>query len=200
MTNMMRRDRFAEIDLLRGFALSLMIVFHLLWDLDYYGMKPLDKQTYQFAPVTPILFFLVVGIGIMLAAEKKTTKQMIIRSLIILSIGCCISVVSLFVLPEKPVYFGVLHCIGISMIIGTALRRLNTWTLSAISVISMILGLILGRFHIPSSSNIMMIIGLHSNNLQTVDYFPLFPWLGIVLFGMAFSRVLYKDGKRQTFR
>ncbi len=138
MTIMERRDRFAEIDLLRGFALSLMIMFHLLWDLDYYGMKPLDKQTYQFAPVTAILFFFVVGISIMLAAEKKTTKQMVIRSLIILSIGCCISVVSLFVLPEKPVYFGVLHCIGISMIIGTALRRLDTWILLTISLLTMI--------------------------------------------------------------
>jgi len=197
MTKMEQRDRFAEIDLLRGVALSLMIVFHLLWDLDYYGMKPLDKQTYQYAPITAILFFLVVGISIMLSVEKKTVKQMIVRSLIILSIGCCISVVSLFVLPEKPVYFGVLHCIGISMIIGTTLRRLDILTLSTISVLTMICGIVIGVFYLPSSSNIMMIIGLHSNDLQTVDYFPLFPWLGVVLFGMALSRVLYKDGKRQ---
>lgn len=193
---MERKNRFAEIDLVRGISLSLMIAFHLLWDLDYYGMKPLDRQMYQFSPGIAVVFFLLVGISIILASQKKTAKQFIVRGSIILFIGCCISAISMIVLPEKPVYFGVLHCIGVSMIISPIFIKLNTRQLYYLSIPVMMFGIMIGNLNVLEAGP-LMVLGLHSSSLQTVDYFPMFPWFGIVLFGMALSGILYKDGKRQ---
>jgi uncharacterized membrane protein len=46
---------------------------------------------------------------------------------------------------------------------------------------------------------LLLTIGIHQPELwrYTVDYFPIFPWFGVVLFGMALGGILYKDGKRQ---
>ena len=40
--------RFVELDMMRGLAIFLMISLHILWDLGYFGLLPLDRNIYQF--------------------------------------------------------------------------------------------------------------------------------------------------------
>jgi len=37
-----QNQRFIELDILRGFAILFMIILHLFWDLDYFGILPLN--------------------------------------------------------------------------------------------------------------------------------------------------------------
>ena len=39
--------------------------------------------------------------------------------------------------------------------------------------------------------------GMIPNNLYTVDYFPIFPWFGLVLIGVWFGNTFYEDYKRK---
>ena len=117
------RERFIEIDFIRGFALSLMIAFHILWDLDYYGLSPLDQQIYGFGQYVPPVFFSLVGICLVISSQHRRPWELISRGILIFSAGMVITAVTMVVLPDKPVTFGVLHCIGISIILSTLFIR-----------------------------------------------------------------------------
>ncbi|MCX6666211.1 MAG: heparan-alpha-glucosaminide N-acetyltransferase domain-containing protein, partial [Euryarchaeota archaeon] len=102
-----KKERFIEIDFIRGFALSLMILFHILWDLDYYGLSPLDQQIYGFAQYVPMVFFSLVGICLVLSSQHKKPWQNISRGLLVFGAGMLITAVTMVFLPDKPVTFGV---------------------------------------------------------------------------------------------
>ena len=192
------KERFIEIDLIRGFAIALMVVVHLMWDLDYYGLSPLDRQLYWYAQFCPVIFFTLVGICLVLSARHKTRLQLMSRGLLILVIGFIITGISMIVIPDKPVTFGVLHCIGLSIILSALLVKTKINLLyPAIAVICF--GFVTELFHTQTPSMLQLILGFHQADLwrYTVDYFPIFPWFGVVLLGMAMGAVLYKDGKRQ---
>jgi uncharacterized membrane protein len=191
------KEWFVELDLIRGLAIALMVTFHLLWDLDYYGLSPLDKHIYWYAQIVPVIFFLLVGMCLTIAAQHKTRNQLIFRGAIILGIGFIITIISQIIIPDKPVTFGVLHCIGVSMILGAFfIKRRVSVVYASIAFISF--GSIIDLWHINQPNIIQLAIGLHQTDLwrYTVDYFPIFPWFGVVLFGMAIANVLYADGKR----
>ena len=40
------QNRFIEIDFLRGFAIIFMVFLHFMWDLDYFGLVPLNQDIY----------------------------------------------------------------------------------------------------------------------------------------------------------
>ena len=40
-------------------------------------------------------------------------------------------------------------------------------------------------------------LGIHPASFWSVDYEPLFPWMGCVLIGMGLGEYLYHDGLRQ---
>ena len=43
----------------------------------------------------------------------------------------------------------------------------------------------------------LMWLGLKFNNFNTLDYFPLLPWFGVILLGIYFGKLLYPKGKRR---
>ena len=65
-------QRFIEIDMLRGLAIILMVIGHIFWDLDYFGLAPMNNAYYNILhkPVPP-LFFLLVGIGLVVSRKKN---------------------------------------------------------------------------------------------------------------------------------
>jgi uncharacterized membrane protein len=192
--------RFIELDIIRGFALLAMIFFHLLWNLDYYGHYELNNEVYNHAHYCPILFFILVGVCLVIAAERKTTKQLIFRGTTIFFIGMILTALSLIFIPERPITFGVLHCIGLSILLTIPLLKLKTLNIfPAIALVT--LGLILGQFTIENPSLFHLAIGIHRPQMwrYTVDYFPLLPWFGFTLLGVSVGNMLYKEGERQFF-
>lgn len=192
------KQRFIELDLIRGFAISMMVVFHLLWDLDYYGLSPLDQKVYGIGQYFPIIFFGLVGICLVISSQHRTQLQIFFRGVWILVIGFSITLVSMVVIPNKPITFGVLHCIGISIIISSFFvkRKLNAFYPGVICIVA---GLLISMWQVQNPSMIQLALGIHQQDLwrYTVDYFPLLPWFGVVLIGIAMGKILYRDGKRQ---
>lgn len=106
------------------------------------------------------------------------------------------------------IYFGILHCLGSSMIItgllmpviekidyriGAAVMLVLFFFTYGINTKTMLFGLI----HLPDSwyqNDWFCPLGLFSSNFYSADYFSIIPWVFMFLFG-AFAGKLARDGK-----
>ena len=202
-------DRFIEIDMIRGLAIILMIFAHLLWDLDYFGIMPLNNQFYSIMQktVTPF-FFLLVGIGLIvskkrienmpLKAEKTYYTNLILRGLKIFSLGMILTTATLIAIPGRPVLFGVLHCIGFSMILSVPFLKYRNYT-PLFALLFIFMGSLVSQYSIEAPTIFHLAVGLHQTNvfLYTVDYFPLLPWFGVCLLGVVVGDILYSGNERR---
>lgn len=202
----MREERFIEIDIARGIALSMMIFLHLMWDLDFFKIYPLNNDIYQLNKIVAFMFLFLVGICLSITSKRKTPLQQLKRGLGIFNIGIGLTIISMFVMPERPIVFGVLHCIGLSIILSIPLLKTKQSTVYMHCIVLMILGLlcciaglILDNVVIVNPSVPQLIIGLHQQEIwrHTIDYFPLLPWFGVVVTGISMGTILYREGKRQ---
>jgi len=203
--------RFFEIDMLRGLAIILMIFGHILWDLDYFGIMPMNNAVYSIIQkAVPPLFFLLVGVSLIVAEkkmensnpknERKYYLNTISRGLKIFNLGMVLTIGSLLFIPDKPVFFGVLHCIGLSVILSAIFLKFRKYNL-LIALILIFSGTILAQQYIENPTSFQLLIGLHPADIwsHTVDYFPLLPWFGICLLGIVIGDWLY-SGEERRFR
>lgn len=197
--------RFIELDILRGFAILFMIILHLLWDLDYFGILPLNTNLYSLNLIVPVIFFLLVGICQAVNNNKyqNQPKKMYIRSiqrgLWILNLGILFTLLTAIFLPGRPILFGVLHCIGCCLILSTLLLRFKSTNVIFAALI-IVTGLALGFFFTTENPNMVeLAAGIHESNVaaHTIDYFPILPWFGVCLLGITLGNILYKDNKRR---
>ena len=201
-------ERFIEIDIFRGLALFLMIVAHIVWDLDYFKIIPMDNHIYStFSKVIPLLFFLIVGLSLIVSKKKienKTIKEqnryyrkLIVRGLKIIGFGMILTIGSFVFVPDKPVFFGVLHCIGLSIILSVPILKYKKY-LPLFSILFIFLSLVVTQFTVEKPSFLQFIVGLHQADIwrYTVDYFPLLPWFTIIVIGIVLGDLLYCGDKR----
>ena len=130
---------------------------------------------------------------------KKYNTHLILRGLKIFSFGMIITTVSLLFITDRPVLFGVLHCIGLCIILCVPFLKLKPIYNIISGTAIILLGTIIAMFSVENPTVIHLAVGLHQANIgqYTIDYFPLFPWLGMTLLGVALGSWLYKDNKRR---
>jgi uncharacterized membrane protein len=193
-----RAERFVELDIIRGSALTLMIFLHLLWDLDFYNVVPLDTTLYSLNKIVSFTFFLVAGISVSIAYRRKSTYQIVKHGIWIFNVGMGLTIITLILLPQRPIYFGVLHCIGLSLLLSIPFIKFRKYIVFP-AFCAIIAGLVMDSIPVQSPSIVQLILGFHQSNVwqYTIDYFPVLPWLGVVLLGVAVGNIAYKDGKRQ---
>lgn len=200
-------DRFIELDIFRGFALAIMIFFHTLWDLDYFGIMPLNEQLWQFKEIGAPMFFILIGMCLVVSRnknslkpsfdQKKYNQYLFTRGLKIFSLGMIITIGTMLFIPDRPIVFGVLHCIGISIILSIPFLKFRYYNI-LFATIAILAGFLLGQYIIDNPTAFHLAVGLHQANVwsYTIDYFPLFPWFGVTLLGIAMGDLLYKDNRR----
>jgi len=197
--------RFWEIDFLRGIAIILMIIFHFLYDLNYLNILNLSLYSGYFLIYVYLIgtiFFLLVGISLTLSyskvKEKLTKKELYLkflkRGLKIFILGLIITLTTFLFLREGFIVFGVLHCIGISIILSypfIKFRYLNF----IFGLILIFLGFILKN--ITFDFYWLVWLGFRPEMFYTIDYFPLLPWFGIILIGIFIGNTIYSKYTRR---
>jgi len=197
-------SRLWEIDLFRGIAILMMIVFHTVFDISFLGIAPVDVATgfwRYFAYVTASFFLLIVGVSLVIsharAVQKLSgfllVKKYFLRGAGIFALGLLVTLGTWWYLHEGYVIFGILHLIGISIMLSPIFFRFGR------------LNLLLGLACIPVGWIIsglggpvfLLPLGILPPGFASVDYTPLFPWFGMVLIGMGLGESLYTGGVRQ---
>lgn len=194
-------SRFWEIDLLRGFAVVIMIIGHLLYDLAIFGGHPIDIYSLWWkigASFTAGLFLLLVGVSLTLSAsniQNPSTRffKLIKRGMGIFLLGILLTTLTSLFLYET-IRFGILHLIGIAIIASFPFLKLPAKISFSAGLISILLGIIFSR--IQTNIKYLFWLGLPDASFQSLDYYPLFPWFGVVLIGIAVGKIFYPDKKR----
>jgi uncharacterized membrane protein len=196
--------RYQEVDLFRGIAVVMMIVFHTVFDLTYFGIAGFDVTGGFWniiGTATASLFLGIVGISLTLSDEraKRTLDtrhrflKVLRRGAGIFCLGLLVTLATWLYLKEGCIIFGILHLIGVSVIIGWFFLRLRWWNIP--------LGLAwiaAGVLFFPQAGPLSLLwLGIHPGNFASVDYTPLFPWFGVVLLGIGMGAVLYPGGTRR---
>jgi uncharacterized membrane protein len=200
-------ERFWEVDSARGLAIIMMIIYHFLYDLTFFGVYPFEVYSgflWFVARITAFTFIFLMGISLALSntraeisgnyAEGGLSRKYLKRGLKIFSLGLLITLVTWIFIPQEFIIFGVLHFIGIAIILAYPFMKQKYINLIlGISIIT--LGIYLGS--LTFNFNWLVWLGFIPNDLQTVDYFPIIPWFGVVLLGIFFGGIFYKNYKRQ---
>jgi len=200
--------RFWEIDVLRGLAILMMVTYHLVFDLTYFGVFPFNVSSglwWWFARSTAFIFLFLVGISLTLSytrAELKGLKQekkslfpkYLKRGVKIFFLGLLITLVTWIFIPEDFIVFGVLHFIGIAIILEYPFLNKKYPNL-ILGIIFIVSGFVLAQFTVNYPW--LLWLGLKPAEFVTVDYFPLLPWLGVVSLGLFAGKTLYPDYKRR---
>lgn len=175
----MENNRNTSLDEMRGFAVLMMIIFHFIYDLNSFELTEIalfKDSFYVFWRYLIVALFLnAVGITLVLKHKNSSftffTKRLIKLAIVVV----LISLTTYFAIPEKWIYFGILHLILISSLIGFFFIKKPNWAL-VIAIIILGLGVLDFSFLSYLSEPFL--------SKKTVDFYSLFPWLAMVLTGI----------------
>ncbi|MEZ4860608.1 MAG: heparan-alpha-glucosaminide N-acetyltransferase [Caldilineaceae bacterium] len=193
-------NRYWEIDTLRGVAIVMMVIFHLMWDLVSFGITP-NVVLYAgfwkyFQRTTAISFLLLVGVSLTVSYWRAKTRhspgpflfpKFFWRGLRIFAVGMGFTLIA-WATGFGYVHFGVLHLIGVAIILAYPLIEYRWVNLGSWALFFWLGGAIRGTY---LDHNWLDWLGFHTRLYAPLDYFPLIPWFGVVLLGVAIGNTLY---------
>jgi uncharacterized membrane protein len=193
------------VDAARGVAIAMMVVYHLMYDLDYFGGYDIEATSgfwARFADATAGTFLFLVGVSLAISYSRASAARpgrslfgkYLLRGIRIFAYGMALTVVFV-VFGMGVVAFGILHLIGVSIILAYPLLRYRYANLFlGLSIIAV--GVYIRIEGFSSESPWLLPFGVVPENLVMPDYRPLLPWFGVVLLGLFAGNVLYGNGRR----
>jgi uncharacterized membrane protein len=261
------RDRFWEIDFLRGLAIGMMLFHHLIhswlevlsataaglaveiWTplkgaliavpllsmligamvlsptfgysetSSYAGAGQSRARTWQRVALFAALvatgwwmattgsggaaFIFLMGVALTLSyhrvqnrLEGSLWRKYVSRGVQILGWAMAITGLSLIITPQRPILFGILHMLGLATILAYPFLALPAWVSLAVGLPIIGLGVWLAKTHLPMSGPWGLLFGIGQVGLRLGDHWPLLPWFGVTLLGIAVGKILYPEGQR----
>lgn len=191
------RARIGELDFLRGLSIILMVFYHTGYDLAALcGIKkifgiPIALEG-AFLRTAVIVF---AGLFIVLCGISSTlTRSNLRRGLKLSGIAILVTAASYVFNAAEAVHFGILHCLGISILVySLTLEKAKPWVCAAAgaAVFGLSVAVSLGMRNVPVRFDWLLPLGIISDTYSSFDYFPLLPWFGVFLIGTALGKSVY---------
>ena len=180
-----------------------MILIHLIFDLIYFiGLDLHLPAWYVFVQQYGGVIFVVLS-GCCATLGSRSFR----RGCIVFSCGMLISLVTFgmyrlgMASRDVIVWFGVLHLLGVCMMLYPVYKKLPTQALAAVGVVLVVTGyLILGTV---VEAKFLFPFGFVYEGFTSSDFFPILPHLGWYMLGTVLGRTVYADKKTRlpgTFR
>ena len=189
------KPRIWELDALRGVCILCVIVVHFLFDLSFFGGLDLTLPAwYVFLQEYGGAIFVVLS-GVCVTLGSKSVR----RGLIVFSCGMLITAVTYGMYRlgmsgmDVVVKFGVLHLLGVCMLVYPAFKKLPPAALALLGLAIAITGYAIRGIIVPQRW--LFPLGLTYEGFTSSDYFPLFPQLGYFLIGAAIGKTAYREKK-----
>ncbi len=173
----------------------MMALYHTVYDLDFFGGYAVESTSgfwARFADATAGTFVFLVGVSLTLSFVRTGAAasfgKYLRRGARIFGYGMLIT--AFFALSGAgAVVFGILHLIGVCIILAYPLLRLG-WTNVALGLAIIAAGVYLRASGASFDGGIVPSVllaplGITPENLLMPDYRPLLPWFGVCLLGVA---------------
>lgn len=191
------RHRILGLDLARSAALLAMASYHFCYDLEAFGYLPPGTMVTGWgafvARVIAGSFLFLVGIALYLAHGAGIRWRPFWRRFV--QIGAAAALITLatwYVQGPRFIFFGILHSIAISSLIGLAFLRLPGLVVLIIAAgVWFAPGYLAnGAFDVPW----LIWSGLTTLPVSAVDFVPTLPWLAPVLGGIGCAKLAARAG------
>lgn len=188
-----RKGRIQLIDAARGLCVVMMVIHHMLYDF----VLLLNAPEWLFTnPVFDILHYIFAGLFILLSGvSSRFSRSNVKRGLKVIAAALVITAATYVI--DMPIYFGILHFLGFSMVFYGLSKKLFDRLPEAAAPFIYALLLIasaaaIGNLNIES--RYLWMFGITYPGFYSADYFPIFPWIFVFLFGTWLGRYI-RDGR-----
>jgi uncharacterized membrane protein len=198
--------RIGAVDVARGSALVAMAVYHFAWDLSFLQLiaTPVgtDPAWTWFARSIAGSFLFLVGMSLVLGHGGGVRWRPFLKRLaMVAAAAAAITIATYFAFPQTYIFFGILHCIAVSSVLALPFLRLPWWMTATVAgaVLAAPHFFLSGVFNAPA----LLWVGLGTRVPLTNDYVPIFPWFGMVLLGIAATRLampVLREGRIALWR
>ena len=188
MSESKSKKRIEIIDALRGFAVVLMVIHHLLYDC----VEFLGAPGWLFSnPVFDVLHYFFAGLFIFLSGvSSRFSRGNIKRGLKVIAVAVLITIVTYFM--DMPIWFGILHLLGFSMLFFGLTHKF--WDMvpgkaAPFIYIALVVAFSSATSRLdPGAENsfariILSVLGWPQQGFVSYDYFPILPWVFVFLLG-----------------
>jgi uncharacterized membrane protein len=187
------KRRSQAVDIARGLAILAMIVFHFVRDLEMFQViaagTTLTGGWAFMARAIASSFLFLVGVSLVLAHPEQTRWAAFGRRFLIISAAALlVSLASWAAMPERFIYFGILHAIAFASVLGIVFVRASAWVAAAVAIAILGTWFALGR-GLPLNPWWGW-TGLAMYPRPALDLIPVFPWLAAAFLGIAFAKTL----------
>lgn len=185
--------RIVIVDVARGWAISGVVLYHLVWDLAFLGITGPDLAANPiwivFGRTLAGSFLFLAGFSLVLANRHRVDAEKYFRRLFkIVTAAAAITVTTWIAFPNAFVFFGILHAIAFGTIVGYFLLRAPPSITAAFGFFV----LLAPRLFRSAAFDDRWVawIGFSETPPVSNDFVPVFPWLGIFLLGLALARAV----------
>ncbi len=185
--------RIALLDVARTVALAGMILYHFVFDLMLFGyVAPGTAVTggwMIFARVIASSFLVVVGIVLYLAHGQAIRWARFWRRFVQVGMAAAlITVATWYALGQQFIFFGILHSILVSSLLGLVVLR---WPVPVLLILSAVVLALPRLVRFDAFGEPWLIwLGLGTSPVYAADFLPVFPWFAPVLLGIVVAKVL----------
>ena len=205
----MQKDRYWEIDFVRGVTVVLMIFFHAAFQIEFlFGKNFLPDFFSFFWFLGPALiggpsFIIIAGLSLYIGASKynkyPSVRPIVKRSGLLFLGGMGITLITYLMDFGGKIYFGILHCLGLCTFISFYFLRFTKYLILVIALLIMALGTYLYIADPVQSMGCLFfwLFPCFCSTLDTMlDYYPVIPWVGCMLLGIFLGKCYYPQGIR----
>lgn len=203
--------RLWEVDTLRGIAVVLMVFYHFVWDLTFFGRYRADMLSgpwYIFGRSIGATFIFLLGVSLTLSysqRQRATTEptplsnslfmRYVLRGSKLFGWGMVITLVTYFATRSHFVIFGILHLLGCAMILAYPFLLVRPWLSLIAGLLIIGAGIYVAR--LTASFPWLLWLGVSQRGRIMSDYYPLLPWFGFAVLGIWAGRRLYPGRMRR---
>ncbi len=184
-----------EVDAVRGLAVVLMVGYHFFFDLNYFGFASVNLYQGAFLlwqRVTAALFLGLVGVSLVLFRQRHPRFGDFGKRAVKIGAAALLVTLATTIYPgwgNGAIVFGVLHFIALASLL--AYFFLDCYWLNLALGVGLLAASLIVTLPVLQTP-LLLWLGFPPAGFYTLDYYPLFPWFGLVLVGIFVGKTLYE--------